>query len=224
MVSHIDTGSAADKKAAQQGRKFNGRIYGSVAQKQAAQRAAASYGQGGGPRTKATPARSLTSGWESHVIVDHFEFRLSAETFFEAHRILGTGANATAVAGLSDATDIRIQGIRIEAQIPFAATKLRWAAGCVSSLSAGNKTPTQVLAVAGAVGSHDTGAADEWFTVGLTDLKVLKKSGETEQPELILVVAAENQKVDGNTTLVRLRAHVTVLKPSAGGTSTVHVL
>jgi len=225
MVSHIDTGSAADKRAAQQGRKYNGRIYGTVAQKQAAQAAGASYNQGGGTKKKTGggPAPA-TRGWESHVLVQEWTCVLTDATMFEAIALLGPMAQAGNLTACGGEANVQIQGVRLEVSVPFAATKLRWSAAVVAELSAGAKTPAQVAGVAGAVGSGDVMLADGWFTVGLSDNKRLKKTGLAVQPTLALVVALENKVVASSTERVRIKAHITVLKPSAGGTSAVHAL
>lgn len=224
MPSHIDTGSKADKAAAAQGRKFKGRIYSTVAQKLAAQKAASSYSvSSAGPSgTQRVSGPNQTAGWVSSVVVQEVSCVLSNAGGYHNVGLLGTGG-VTNVVGVQDQHNVKIQGIRLEVNMPFATTKARWAVGLATAVSAGDKTPSQVVGLSGAVGGHDSSVIDGWYTLNVSnDLLVLKKEGQSVAPNLLLLASFQNVAVTGSTERITIRVHVTVLKP--GGVSTVHVI
>lgn len=210
----ITTLSAASAAAARrEGRVVGDRAYGTKKQADAAR----TSGAGRKVVKVARPAASVsqTPGWVSSVVTLEWHMQLTATSHYTAYTVFGAAGAAVNFPELYNAPDVKLQGLRAEVKIGFAATKLRWACGLATSVSAGDKQPADILRLGGSVGSHDPATIDQWFTVGVKDLAVLKKTGQTVAPTLMLLVAAENVAVSGSTQFIRITFHATILKPSA---------
>jgi len=226
MVSRAATELSAMALAAakREGRFYQGRVYGTRAQAQQARGSVVVSG-GARPQRRAglTAVVSPTAGWKSSVESFSFGTVLANATGFWGVNLIGTSVNHTHLfTGIHGEPSVRIQGIRIEVKIGFAATKLRWASGVATSLSAGGKTPAQVMSLAGAVGSHDPQSIDAWFTVGFPGVVAMTAPGTNPAVTFMVGTAMENAAVADSTERVDFTLKVTVLKPAAAGQ--LHVL
>lgn len=234
----------AHKRAAAQGRVWNGKVYASYAAARLAQSSAskAAAGSAVGPVSSSSPvvrgvgagvvgARSggsvgipnETAGWVASVVELPVRCSLGEASGTSVWSLLGSLENVnTFVTGVSDCTDVKIQGLRVEVKFPFSTEKFRWAAAFVTSYSGGTKTPSAVMGLSGANGSHDPSAPEAWFTVRLSGLPALKKSDQTAAaaPVLGLILSWENKILFGSAAAeaVEFVFHITVLKPSDAST------
>jgi len=213
---HVEASSLSAVKLAaakREGRFFAGRVYGTAKQARDARGAVAPRGPRSGSRASNTSA-SPTAGWKSSVVVFEHKIQLLAAGGGVTATIFGP-ATTHNVAGIQGIPDVKIQGVRVEVLCPFDTGKMRWAAGLATAVSAGRKTTAQIMTLAGAVGGHDSAAIDQWYTVGLSNLPVLMKSGLTPAPTLSLVLDVENEIRAEKTEEVTIKVHFTILKPDS---------
>lgn len=192
MPSHVDSGSKSDKAAAAQGRKFMGRIYNTVEQKQAAQRAKASFskspskgGKGGGSKPSGV---APAGGWGPSEVVEALVEIPTEEVVDRTVRLrLFNGSYGDVnVPGLTDVGELEILGIRVQVTYPPGLGYARFALAMVTNDAAVGKPIKDVAGVPGAVVSTDDACLAKYFTVPLRGVPVRRVATLNDEPTTFL--------------------------------------